>query len=162
MKTSVAEMLKKEVTAEKFGDAVKAFDGDFVFDHDAMLEFGEVYCSLYPESVSHENPDQVVTGYKLVRIAIIEFIISGIDSRLKPHYREMLISAQGVSKFMPEVLAIAGLESTIDTYKSLDSKIKDIKSVIDTLPNSVIKERFTGGVSVFYNTLYLIKKSLKI
>jgi hypothetical protein len=45
---------------------------------------------------------------------------------------------------------------------SLDNKVKEIKSVIDTLPNSVIKERFTGGVSVFYNTLYMIKKSLNI
>jgi len=162
MKPSVAEILKTEITPEKYLEAIKPFNGDFVFDRDAMINFGEVYCSLYPESVNHGDSVQVVTGYKLVRITIIEYLLAGIDIKLKPFYREMLISASGVTKFMPEVLDIGGLESTIDTYKSLDIKVKDIKSVIDTLPNSVIKERFTGGVSVFYNTLYLIKKSLNL
>ncbi len=162
MKPSVAEILRTEITPEKYGEAIKSFDGEFVFDRETMMDFGEVYCLLYPESVNHGDSVQVVTGYKLVRITIIENLLAGIDSRLKPLYREMLISASGVAKLMPEVLAVAGRESTVDTYKSLDIKVKDIKSVIDTLPNSVIKERFTGGVSVFYNTLYLIKKSLDI
>jgi hypothetical protein len=162
MKPSVADILKNEITTEKYAEAIQSFDGDFIFDSDTMMEFGEVYCSLYPESVNHGDSVQVVTGYKLVRITIIEYILAGVDSKLKPYYREMLISASGVAKYLSEVLAVAGRESTVDTYKSLDIKVKDIKSVIDTLPNSVIKERFTGGVSVFYNTLYLIKKSLDI
>ncbi len=162
MKISVAEILRHEISPEKFESAIQTFNGDFVFDRDSMMEFGEVYCSLYPESVNHGDSVQVVTGYKLVRLAITEFILADMNARLKVFYREMLISASGVAKYMPEVLAAAGRESTIETYKSLDIKIKDIKSVIDTLPNSVIKERFTGGVSVFYNTLYLIKKSLEI
>lgn len=162
MKPSVAEILRKEITPEKFGEAIQTFDGDFIFDRDTMMDFGEVYCSLYPESVNHGDSAQVITGYRLVRISIIEILLAGMDSKLKPLYREMLASASGVSKFMSEVLAAAGYDNTLETYKNLDLKVKDIKSVIDTLPNSVIKERFTGGVSVFYNTLYLIKKSLNI
>lgn len=162
MKTSVAEILRKEITPEKFDSALQLLNGDFVFDRDTMMEFGEVYCCLYPESVSHSDSAQVVTGYRLVRLMIIEVLLAGMDSKLKPFYREMLISGAGVSKYMPDVLSAAGRESTINTYESLNNKVKDIKSVIDTLPNSVIKERFTGGVSVFYNTLYLIKKSLNI
>ena len=160
MKPSAAEILRKEQTPERFGEAIQTFDGDFIFDRDVMMDFGEVYCTLYPESVNHGDSVQVITGYRLVRLAIIEVLLAGMDSRLKPLYREMLISAAGVAKYMPEVLAVEGLENTIDIYRSLDNKVKDIKSVIDTLPNSVIKERFTGGVSVFYNTLYLIKKNL--
>jgi hypothetical protein len=162
MKTSVAEVLRQEITPEKFEAALKLFNGEFVFDRETMIEFGEVYCSLYPESVNHSDSAQVITGYRLVRLTNIEVLLAGMDNKLKPFYREMLISAAGVSKCMPEVLSASGLESTINTYMSLDNKVKEIKSVIDTLPNSVIKERFTGGVSVFYNTLYMIKKSLNI
>lgn len=162
MKLSAADILRKEITPEKFESAIQMSDGDFIFDKDVMMDFGEVYCTLYPESVNHGDSTQVITGYRLVRLAIIEVLLAGMDSRLKPLYREMLISAAGVAKYMPEVLVSEGRESTIDIYRSLDNKVKDIKSVIDTLPNSVIKERFTGGVSVFYNTLYLIKKSLNI
>lgn len=162
MKHSAAEILRSAVTPGKYGDAIQELNGDFIFDREAMMDFGEVYCSLYPESVNHSDPAQVVTGYRLVRISIIEVLLNGMDSELKPRYREMLASATGITQFMPEVIAIAGRETALEIYKSLDIKVKDIKSIIDSLPNSVIKERFTGGISVFYNTLYLMKKSLNI
>lgn len=162
MNQSAAEILKKTVTPEKYGEALRKFDGDFVLDRESMISFGEVYCSLYPESVSHADSLQVVTGYRLVRISITEALLKDMEPSLKTHYRDMLVSASGVSRLMPDVISIIGKESAINIYKSLDSRVKDIKSTIDTLPNSVIKERFTGGVSVFYNTLYLMKKSLNI
>ncbi len=161
MSPSAAEILMKEITPEKYESAIQELDGEFVFDREAMMDFGEVYCSLYPESVSHTDSVQVVTGYKLVRISIIEVLLKGMDRTLKPRYREMLASAAGVSRYMPEVVAMKGMETASKIYKSLDIKVKDIKSIIDSLPNSVIKERFTGGISVFYNTLYLMKKSLE-
>jgi len=30
------------------------------------------------------------------------------------------------------------------------------------MANSVIKERYTGGITLFYNILYLMKKSLNL
>jgi len=162
MNHSAAEILRNTVTPDKFGPALIELEGDFEFDRDSMIDFGGVYCSLYPDSLNHTDSHQVITGYKLVRISLIEILLKDMESSLKPMYREMLISGGGVTQHMPEIISKLGNDRASEIYKSLDSRVKDIKSIIDSLPNSVIKERFTGGISVFYNTLYLMKKSLNI
>ncbi len=162
MNRSIAEILTESVTPEKFSETLAKTDGSFKFDLEAMLDFGKVYCSLYPESVDHSDSQQVVTGYKLVRILIIENLLKGMKPDLKSMYREILASASGVNRYLPEVITIEGRDTAVDLYRELDIRVKDIKEIIDSLPNGVVKERFTGGISVFYNTLYLMKKSLNI
>jgi len=54
-----------------------------------------------------------------------------------------------------------GIEG-IEHYRSIVTRNLDsIKAVIDELPRGMIKERFIGGISKFYNEMYLVKNVIE-
>lgn len=158
----ISEILKIAVDPEKFRKALIKLDGQFEFNVDSMTALGEVYCKLYPDSVTHADSIQVQIGYRIVRIAITENILRDLDRDIKKLFREMFEKISTINDNMEKIVSEYGLEDAQNIYKGLDSRIKELKSDIDSMGNSVIKERYTGGISLFYNILYLIKKSLKL
>jgi len=159
--TKIAEILKETKFPEKFRDELVKLNGDFELSLDTMVDLGEAYCLLYPESVSHGDSAQVQAGYKIVRFTIIEYIIKDLDNDLKNSFREILLSASKIAELIPPMISFHGAESILNLTENLNLKIKQLKELIDTIPNGVIKERWTGGISVFYNTLYIIKKTVQ-
>ena len=158
----ISEILKTAVDPDSFMESLVKLDGVFDFNVDSMTALGETYCRLYPDSVTHADSAQVQIGYKIVRIAIIEHIIRDLDKGLKRRFREMFTDISTISHHMDSISAKLGPEEAQKIYKELDSRIKGIKSDIDSMENSVIKERYTGGISLFYNILYLMKKALNL
>ncbi len=162
MNRVIYEILENTVEPELFRESLLKLNGDFDFSLDSMIKLGEIYCLLYPASVSHGDSAQVQKGYRIVRIAIVEVLLRNMDNDLKRSYREMFADITTINNNLGMVVSKLGREETLRIHNELDSKVKDIKSDIDRMGNSVIKERFTGGITVFYNILYLMKKSLNI
>jgi len=162
MNQVISEILKETRDPESFRESLLKTDGDFDFGIDSMVRLGEVYCELYPDSVSHTDSAQVQIGYKIVRISIVEVILKNLDNELKRRYREMFTNISTIKYQMAEIVAMLGIEEAVRIHKGLDFRIKELKSEIDLMESSIIKERFTGGITVFYNILYLMKKALNI
>jgi hypothetical protein len=160
MNRALSEILKETLEPEKFRSSIIELNGDFDFSLESMIGMGEVYCALYPDSVTHTDSAQVQIGYRLVRISIAEVLLKGLDDRLKVPYREMFTSVRSIPRNMTKVVEITGMDEAQRINAEIDIKIKKIKDDIDLMPNSVIKERYIGGISVFYNVIYLIKKSV--
>jgi len=162
MSCVISEILKTTKDPELFRESLLEINGEFDFGIDSMVSLGEVYCELYPDSVSHMDSAQVQIGYRIVRISIVEVLLCGMESELKRRYREMFTKISTIKSNLDEIVLMLGIEETVKIHKKLDGKIKEIKTEIDLMESSVIKERFTGGITVFYNILYLMKKTLSI
>lgn len=161
MNISISQILKDNADADKFKEALFGHGDNFEFNTDAMIEFGETYCSLYPESLTHSDSAGVVTGYRLVRICVVEILMVEIPADLREFYRAMFADVHSIGSMLADVIAAAGIDKALDIHRSLESLIKNIKTDIDMMPQSVSKERFIGGISVFFNILYLMKKRLQ-
>jgi hypothetical protein len=161
MDNNISHILKKHSDVESFRAALCGRGGEFEFNTESMIEFGETYCSLYPDSLAHSDSDGVVAGYRLVRVCVVEVLLSIIPENLRELYRKMFADVNSVSIVMDELKSLIGADEAMKIHESLDNLIKDIKSHVDNMPNGVPKERFIGGISVFFNILYLMKKRLK-
>ncbi len=162
MSRQIAEILRENADPELFRESLQGLEGEFDFSPAAMINLGEVYCELYPESVSHGDSAQVQAGYKIARIAIVEFLVRGMDRDMKKKYREMFRNVSSINEHMEEIRRTIGPDEAVKVHNQLDFKVRGLKSEIDLIDNSVIKERFTGGITLFYNVLYLMKRSLGI
>jgi hypothetical protein len=162
MNQVISEILKDTKDPELFRESLLQIDGRFDFGMDSMVSLGEVYCELYPDSVSHGDSAQVQIGYRIVRISIVEVLVRNMDNELKRRYREMFTNISSIKDQMAEIVSALGMDEAVRIHKEIDSRIKGLKVEIDHMESSIIKERFTGGITVFYNILYLMKKTLNI
>jgi hypothetical protein len=162
MNQVIAEILKETKDPDLFRESLLKIDGEFDFGIDSMVNLGEVYCALYPDSVSHADSAQVQIGYRIVRISIIEVLVRDMDNELKRRYREMFSNISCIKDQLAEIVSMLGVDEAVKIHKGLDCGIKGLKTEIDLMESSIIKERFTGGITVFYNILYLMKKFLNI
>jgi hypothetical protein len=162
MNQVISEILKDTKDPELFRESLLQIDGRFDFGLESMVSLGEVYCVLYPDSVSHADSAQVQIGYRIVRISIVEVLVRDMDNELKRRYREMFNNISCIKDQLAEIVSMLGIDEAVRIHKGLDSRIKGLKAEIDLMESSIIKERFTGGITVFYNILYLMKKSLNI
>ncbi|PKL16611.1 MAG: hypothetical protein CVV49_15315 [Spirochaetae bacterium HGW-Spirochaetae-5] len=162
MNQVISEILKDAKDPDLFRESLLKIDGDFDFGMDSMVSLGEVYCELYPDSVSHGDSAQVQIGYRIVRISIVEVLVRNMDNELKRRYREMFTNISSIKEQMAEIVSTLGMDEAVRIHKEIDSRIKGLKVEIDQMESSIIKERFTGGITVFYNILYLMKKTLNI
>lgn len=160
MENIISNILKEHSDVESFRTALCGKGGEFEFNTDSMIEFGETYCTLYPEALTHSDSEGVVAGYRLVRVCVVEMMVSIIPEALRESYRKMFADVQVINSIMDEVKALIGADEALKIHHSLDSLVKEIKSHIDQMPHGIPKERFVGGISVFFNILYLMKKKL--
>lgn len=162
MNQVISEILKDAKDPDLFRESLLKVNGEFDFGMESMVSLGEVYCELYPDSVSHGDSAQVQIGYRIVRISIVEVLVRNMDNELKRRYREMFTNISSIKEQMAEIVSTLGMDEAVRMHKEIDSRIKGLKVEIDHMESSIIKERFTGGITVFYNILYLMKKTLNI
>lgn len=160
MGNKISEILKQYSDVESFRTALCGRGGEFEFNTDSMIEFGETYCSLYPDALTHSDSAGVVAGYRLVRVCVVEIMVSIIPENLRELYRKMFADVKVINSIMDEVKSFIGADEALKIHYSLDSLVKELKSHIDQMPHGIPKERFVGGISVFFNILYLMKKNL--
>ncbi len=155
-----AEILESTSTIDEFRDAVAATGGDFPFAADDMERLGEVYFIRYPDSSVERNMDNIRFGYRMVRICIMEKILDGLDGGARGPYREMLGDVARMEGLLEGLCRSHGSERVGRDIGMISRNLDGVKETIDSLPRGMIKERFVGGISSFYNNLYLVKQLL--
>ena len=134
-----------------------ALGGDFSFDPGDMIELGKAYFLKYPDSFSDRNMENVHAGYRITRSCIAEKMLEGLEVIHRSSFRLIFDDVSRINGNLARMCADIGF-SQIETYcRIISDNLEDVKKKIDELPRGMIKERFIGGITKFYNIMYLLK-----
>jgi len=161
MKSFIAVILKENYDPEAFRASVIKLDGDFPFEADDMIELGNQYLEIYPDSYSNRNHQNVQIGYQIVRICILEKIIHDFDAALKVSFRRCFTDISQIDSEINSMVNNSGYGEVSAMIMSVSKNIDQVKLKIDMIPVGMIKERFVGGITNFFNIAYLLKHSLQ-
>lgn len=160
MGVTPAEILSASRDYEDFQKRILALRGDFSFDAGDMLDLGRVYFLRYPDTSDDRNMYNISTGYRIVRVCILEKILLGIDEGHRTMIHDMLDDMTLIEKTLDRLCKEKGME-VIEEYRSIVSRnLNSVMSVIDELPRGMIKERFIGGISKFFNEMYIVNNAI--
>ncbi len=155
-----AEILTASRDYDDFVQRILALRGDFPFDIGDMMDLGRVYFQRYPDTSDSRNMSNISTGYRIVRVCILEKILLGIDEAHRTLVHDMLDDMTRIEEIIGRLYSDVGVEG-VEKYRAIVSQqLNLIKAVIDELPRGMIKERFIGGISKFYNEMYLINNAI--
>lgn len=143
-----------------FQNVMISLDGNFPFGTEEMLELGTVYFTRYPDSSVDRNMENIRIGYRIVRVCILEKILLGIDSRYRFLVRDMMGNMLLMEDIVKKLVNEIGMDAFEEYRRTVTRNLDEIRSVIEELPRGMIKERFVGGISKFYNELYLLNNAV--
>lgn len=141
---------------DDFRRRILACEGRFPFGTEEMIELGRVSFLRYPDSSSNRNMENVRSGYRIVRICILEKMMEGIETVHRGLIRNLFEESAMMETHLAALRTAMSEEGLRRCREKLGRNLEGIRADIDRLPRGMIKERFVGGVSKFYNILYLI------
>jgi hypothetical protein len=157
MNCRIADIFSNNCEIDSFREEVIKLDGDFSFSAEDMQEIGNTYLSIYPDTISKRNADQIQIGYKIVRICVLEKIICDFPSDIKNSFRTIFLNPAEAGQAVSKMVSDAGFAAVSGYYDSISSRLNEVKTVIDLIPKGMVKERFVGGITNLYNMMYIIK-----
>lgn len=160
MEKSIAEIFKKTKNLDEFADAVIRLEGDFKFTGEDMDALMSAYFARYPERNSDRKSEEVLLGYKIARVCIIEKLVKGMDPETKQLFRIIFNDISEIEQTVDKLIGSAGFKTALAMHENFSKGLNSIKEVIDSLPFGMIKERYIGGISNIYNIMYLLKMSI--
>ncbi len=160
MTKTPADIFRSTSDLESFRREIIALDGNFPFEEDDMIALGEWYFERYPDSFSNRNSSNVLFGYQIVRICILEKALAGFDQDVKQLVRKIFFSISAVDDCVKKLHETSSIQVLSGIYEKLSIAITNRKVMIDSIPVGMIKERYIGGITNFYNILYLFKSSI--
>jgi hypothetical protein len=99
-------------------------------------------------------------GYRIVRICVAEKILEGVDDKHRDTVRCMLEDLCSMDDTPAKFIKEIGVEEVESIIYTIEHNLDRIRGIIDELPRGMTKERFTGGISKFYNEMYLLKDTM--
>ncbi|HOO72163.1 MAG TPA: hypothetical protein PK926_10415 [Spirochaetota bacterium] len=161
MSKSPAHIFNENSSLDSFKEAIRLLNGDFFFDTDEMLLLGEAYFKRYPDAFHHRDRNEVLMGYEIVRICVLEKAVSGYDQSVKDCLRSIVKDVSLINRHVSSCVKDRGYEQAYAVYSEIMQKINEIKYCIDRLPLGMVKERFIGGLAIFYNISYIVNVAFK-
>ncbi|HSA15146.1 MAG TPA: hypothetical protein P5346_10445 [Spirochaetota bacterium] len=161
MSQSPARIFIETGNFDEFREKIVSLNGEFMFDTDEMFRLGEAYFNRYPDSYSHRNSQEVLLGYEIARVCILEKILVDRDRHIKECLRSIIKDVSLVNPALQACVGEFGFEHVLSIHTSVMRIIDEIKFDIDRLPLGMVKERFIGGISIFYNISYIVKLALE-
>ncbi|MCP4129577.1 MAG: hypothetical protein GY754_01050 [bacterium] len=161
MTITIAELFKQNRTFEGYKSALVKLNGDFSFEVDDMIDLGNQYLELYPDTYSNRNRDHVQLGYQVVRISILENMLKDFESSVKTFFREMFFNISRIEPVIGNLVKNKGFDAVLGYYDILAENNRKIKLKIDQIPIGMVKERYVGGITNFYNVIYLLKQAVE-
>jgi hypothetical protein len=161
MSVSLAEIFRREPDLGSFRRAVLSLAGDFPFTNDDMIALGEAYFERFPDRAQDRNAAEVLLGYALVRVALIEKAVLAVDPGRRGAYRAMLNDVARVGPELEALRAVAEPSVLQADQASLQAALAGLKRGIDDLPKGLVKERFVGGISNLFNIMYVLQMRLR-
>lgn len=156
-----ADILESAAGFDEFRESILALRGHFSLDTEDMLRLGNVYFQRYPDTFPDRIMDNVHIGYRIVRTCLVEKIIEGIGDAYRDTVRGMLDDFRLIDKCLEKLEREIGTEEIESMLYGLERNLDHLRGVIDELPRGMIKERFIGGISKFYNDIYLLNEAVK-
>jgi hypothetical protein len=161
MRTTPAEIFRRNSELESFRRDLTALDGEFGFASPDMIALGEAYFERHPDRSAGRDTPAVLLGYALVRVCVIEKVTRGLSPAGRRFYRAAL---QDVTRVGPLVEERRSSESPADLRREAEAvaaALDAVKRTIEEIPKGMIRERFIGGISNLYNILYMVRMKLK-
>jgi hypothetical protein len=161
MDMTPADILSSVVEYEEFRKTIISLKGDFPFGLEEMQQLGRVYFLLYSDTSENRNMENIRIGYRIVRICVAEKALEGIDDSLRVTMRALMEDSDSMEKNLEALVREIGIEDVENHIYTIERNLDSIRGQIDDLPRGMTKERFVGGISKFYNGMYLINMYLK-
>ncbi|HOD16876.1 MAG TPA: hypothetical protein PLA65_01330 [Spirochaetota bacterium] len=156
-----ADILAAANNFNDFQNVIISLDGNFPFGTEEMMGLGRVYFTRYPDSSVDRNMENIRMGYRIVRVCILEKILQGIDNRHRYMVREMLDNMLLMEDILRKLVNEMGMEAFEEYRRTVTRNLDELRSVIEELPRGMIKERFVGGISKFFNEMYLLNNAIE-
>jgi len=158
---SAAKLFTMSPDYESFKDSLIQLKGRFAFEVNDMIELGEAYFEKYPDNFNSSTAEEIHIGYRIARICLIEKIIKEIPQERKYYYRKMYYKSAEINNIVSHIINKYGKETVFDDYLLIITNLDMLYFKICSMPASMIKERYTGGISIFFNIAYLFKTAVK-
>ena len=146
---------------ESFKNSLINLKGNFSFEVDDMVNLGEAYFEKYPDNFNSSTAEEIHIGYRIARICLIEKILKEIPQERKYYYRKMYYKSAEINSIVDHIIKKYGKETVFDDYLLIITNLDVLYLKIRSIPTSMIKERYTGGISIFFNIAYLFKNAIK-
>jgi len=157
---SPADLFRRTADFDSFRRALRSLNGAFPFSSADMIELGKAYFERFPDREQDRNMEEVRLGYAVVRAAIIEKVVLDVDPSRRDCYRAIFGDSVRIGPEAEALLPSTSLEEVLADHDALAASLAALKAVIDEIPKGMIKERFIGGISYFFNILFAVKMSL--
>ena len=157
---SLAELFRRGKGLESFRRAVIDLEGSFPFATVDMIELGRAYLERFPDRDRDRNADEVRLGYAIVRTAICEKALLAVAPPRRKTFRTIFCDVSRIAAEAEALVASAGREVILADHDALAAALGALKEAIEDIPKGMIKERYIGGISYFFNVLYAFKSSL--
>lgn len=155
-----AEIFKITSNSIEFKNSLIALNGEFPFETEDMMELGKEYFARYPDSFSDRNLKEVHEGYAITRSCILEKMLCGIDASVKGKMRLLFEDVSKTDELLKALQESIGIAKIKEYIEIIDNNLNTIMSNVDALPKGIIKERFIGGITKFFNMMYILKSKI--
>lgn len=156
-----ADILSSSAGFDEFQKSICSLKGNFPFESEDMQQLGRVYFLRFPDTSDDRNMDNIRMGYRIVRTCILEKILDGIDNRYRDSVRRMLDDLSVMDATLDTLIERAGPEEVESIMYTIERNLDRVRGVIEEIPRGMTKERFIGGISKFYNGMYLLNEAMK-
>jgi hypothetical protein len=157
---SLADLFRRGKDLESFRRAVLELEGRFPFTSADMIELGMAYLERFPDREQGRNAEEVRLGYAIVRTALLEKAVLAVAPSRRNAYRTIFGDPDGIICETNGLVASAGLEIILADHAALAAALAALRTAIEEIPKGMIRERFIGGISYFFNILYVFKMNL--
>ncbi|MCX7678082.1 MAG: hypothetical protein N2316_02570 [Spirochaetes bacterium] len=160
MTVSPADIFKTTTSSAEFKNRLIMLDGNFPFETQDMIELGKEYFSRYPDSASDRNLREIHEGYAIARSCILEKMLCNVETAHKPKLRVLFDDISMIEVTVNELKKEIGIEKLKDYIALVDRNLASIMAKIDEIPKGMIKERYIGGITKFFNVMYILRSKV--
>ncbi|HPJ33525.1 MAG TPA: hypothetical protein PK358_01740 [Spirochaetota bacterium] len=146
---------------ESFKDTLINLNGEFTFDAEDMIEIGESYFERYPDNFNSSTDEEIHIGYRIARTCLTEQIIKDIPEERKFCYRKMYYKTDEINAIVGYIIKNFGLETIYDDFLLITTGLDVLYFKILSMHAGMVKERYTGGISIFFNITDLLRSAIK-
>ncbi len=146
---------------DSFREYLCELKGNFYLDRDEMVRLGEEYFKKYPDTLANRDYGNIHTGYRLMRLCLLEKALEGFSDESRDAFRESFENMKQIKHIIPAYVQKRGKKKAWSDYHTLYERMQEMNRLIETIPQGMIRERFVGGITNFINILYLIRLALE-
>lgn len=156
MTSTVVQWFEQSEDLQVFGAKLMASRGAFALERAELLAFGEALQRRFPAG----HPESSRSAYLAIRLCLREKLIGPLPEAAGRHFRELLTEVGRHEDTLGSRPAGADHRQFRESIAEIEKRRRRLATEIDLLPNGRAKERFSGGISLFANLLYLAQQRL--